>query len=321
MQDTLSPLFGFPGRPILLVTQAEVTIRDLTVDGANSAEVNPALQGIVFLNAGGLIHANLVQNIGFGEPRLPLDENGEPDYQGDAIVVINFSAIPRTVTIRENKVVNFNNIGILVDAEADQSDPAIANLTAHLIENTVIGSGPNEVIDQTGMFIGGFGFADPQFSVTGTIRDNRVRDTLTVGSYPLPGVAVAVLNPYNLEIMNNNLEAANIGLAASQAIGAQIGRNQLVGPGPDVFGSAGLLLSGSDSFVFENRFRKLNAGILLMVEDAQLGSALNTAMKNNRFDNIAVDVMTGAFTSPAMAAVATTPTTPMLPMLAKLPHR
>src|SRR5687768_3659572 len=38
MEDTLSPVFGFPGRPVILVTDAEVTVRDLTVDGANSAE-------------------------------------------------------------------------------------------------------------------------------------------------------------------------------------------------------------------------------------------------------------------------------------------
>ena len=42
MEDTLSPIFGFPGRPVLLVTDAEVTLRDLTIDGANSAEAIPS---------------------------------------------------------------------------------------------------------------------------------------------------------------------------------------------------------------------------------------------------------------------------------------
>jgi hypothetical protein len=109
MEDTLSPIFFAPGRPILLVTDADVTVRDLTIDCANSAENNPFLQGIVFLNAGGVIEDNAVKDIGFGEPRLPLDENGEPVYQGDGIVVINFVATLRTVTIKENRVVNFNN--------------------------------------------------------------------------------------------------------------------------------------------------------------------------------------------------------------------
>src|SRR5574338_707524 len=45
MEDTLTPVFGFPGRPILLVTDAEATVRGVTIDGANSAESNPFLQG------------------------------------------------------------------------------------------------------------------------------------------------------------------------------------------------------------------------------------------------------------------------------------
>ena len=318
MQDTLSPIFGFPGRPILLVTDAEVTVRDLTIDGANSAENNPFLQGIVFLNAGGVIRGNLVKDVGFGEPRLPLDENGEPVYQGDAIVAINFMATLRTIFITENRVVNFNNNGILVDAEADFNDPAVANLTVHMTDNTVVGAGPTEAIDQWGIFIGGFGFADPQFSLTGTVKGNRIRDLVTVGSFPLPSIGVVMFNPYNLEVKQNTIENVNIGLAANQVFGAQIAHNQIAGPGPDVFGSAGLLISGSDSSVFENRFRKLDSGILLFVEDPQLGSAVNTIINKNRFDNVMMEIMTSPGAPAMMAAAADAR---VMPMWTKLPHR
>jgi hypothetical protein len=317
MQDTMSPIFGFPGRPILLVTDAEVTVRDLTVDGANSAENNPFLQGIVFLNAGGVIRDNVVKDIGFGEPRLPLDENGEPVYQGDGIVVINFMATPRTVTITENRVVNFNNNGILVDAEADFNNTAVANLTVHMTNNTVVGAGRNDVIDQWGIFIGGFGFADPQFSITGTVKGNRIRDLVTVGSHPLPGIGVVMFNPYNLEVTNNTVENVNIGLVANQVVGAQIAHNQIAGPGPDVFGSSGLLLSGMDSNIFENRFRKLDTGIFLFVDDPQFGSVVNTVINKNRFDNVAMDMMTSPGSSVAMAAADER----VPPMWTKLPHR
>jgi hypothetical protein len=318
MEDTLSPIFGFPGRPILLVTDAEVIVRDLTINGANSAENNPFLQGILFLNAGGVIRGNVVKDVGFGEPRLPLDENGEPVYQGDAIVVINFMVTPRTVTITENRVVNFNNNGILVDAEADLNDPAAANLTVHVTNNTIIGSGPTEAIDQWGIFIGGFGFADPQFSITGTIKGNHLRDLVTVGSFPLPSIGIVMFNPYNLEVRNNTIENVNVGLAANQVVGAQIAHNQIVGPGADVFGSAGLLISGTDSNVFENRFRKLDTGILLFVEDPQLGSAVNTVINKNRFDNVTMEIMTGPGGSAMMAAATDARVTPMW---TKLPHR
>lgn len=317
MQDTLSPVFGFPGRPLLLVTDAEVTVRDLTIDGANSAESNPFLQGIVFLNAGGVIRGNQVKDIGFGEPRLPLDENGEPVYQGDGIVVINFLGTPRSVTITDNQVLNFNNNGILVDAEADFNDPALANLTVEVANNTVVGSGQNDVIDQWGVFIGGFGFADPSSSITGTVRGNRIRDLVTVGDYPLPGVGVVMFNPYNLEVAQNTVENVNVGFAANQVAGAQITHNQIVGPGPDVFGSSGLLISGTDANVVKNRFRKLDTGILLFVEDPQLGSAFNTVIDDNNFDQVAMDVMS----SPGAPVTLAAAEAKVASLWTKLPHR
>jgi hypothetical protein len=304
MEDTLSPVFGFPGRPIVLVTDAEVTIRDLTVDGANSSESNPLLQGITFVNADGVIRGNVVKDVGFGAPRLPVDENGNPSYQGDAVVVINFTATPRTVTITENRIVNFNNIGILADAEADFNDPTLANLRVDITNNTVVGSGATEAIDQWGVFFGGFGFADPQASITGTIKGNKLRDFVTVGAHPFPGVGIVMFNPANLEVANNTIENINVGLAANQVVGAQIAHNQIVGPGPDVFGSSGLLISGADSAVFENRFRKLDAGILLFVDDPQLGSAINTVINKNRFDSVAMEIMTSPGSPAAMAMAA-----------------
>ena len=320
MEDTLSPIFGFPGRPILLVTDAEVTVRDLIINGANSPENNPFLQGITFLNASGVIRGNVVKDVGFGEPRLPLDENGEPVYQGDAIVVINFLATPRTVEITENWITNFNNNGILVDAEADLNDSFAATLTAHVTNNVIVASGPTEAIDQWGIFFGGFGFTDPQSSVTGTISGNRLRDLVTVGAHPLPSIGVVMFNPANLEVSNNTIENVNIGLAANRVVGAQITRNQITGPGPDVFGSSGLLISGTDSYVFENRFKKLDTGILLFVEDPELGSTLNTVMDENHFDHVGMDIMTGPGAPMVMMSAASTQAA-LTPTLAKLPHR
>jgi hypothetical protein len=304
MEDTLSPVFGFPGRPILLVTDADVTVRDLTIDGANSAEGNPLLQGITFVNADGVIRGNIVKDVGFGVPRLPVDENGNLAYQGDAVVVINFTGIPRTVTITENRILNFNNIGILADAEAYFNDPTLANLNVDITNNTVIGSDATDAIDQWGIFFGGFGFADPQASITGTIKGNQLRDFLTVGAHPFPGVGIVMFNPANPEVSNNTIENVNVGLAANQVVGAQIAHNQIVGPGPVVFGSSGLLISGSDSTVSENRFRKLDSGILLFVDDPQLGSAVNTVINKNRFDSVALEIMTGPGAPAAMTMAA-----------------
>jgi len=310
MQDTLSAVGGAEGRPIILVTEAEVTLRNLTIDGVNSGEANPFLDGIVFVNAGGVIRNNLVRNIGFGEPTLIIID-GFPTYQGNGIIVANQSATPRTVIIAENRVVNFNSVGITVFAETDPGNPAASTLTAHVLDNVVTALGPNGVIDQWGIFLGGYNFADPQSSVTGTIKGNRVSDQLTVSPHPLPGVGIVTLFTYNVQIADNVIENANISIAANLAFSSFIADNQLNGPRPAVPGSTGLLLSGSDTAVNENRFKKLDLGIFLFVEDPSFGSALNTAMDENRFENVAVDVLTGAgSTSALMLTSSTLPTQP-----------
>jgi hypothetical protein len=293
MQDTLSPVGGAEGRPIILVTEGDVTIRNLTIDGANSAEANPFLYGIVYVNSGGVIRHNLVKNVGFGTPTLPI-VNGFPSYQGNGIVVANQTATPRTVNISENKVVNFNSVGITVFAETDPNNPASSTLTANILDNVVVALGPNDVIDQWGIFLGGYNFADPQSSVTGTIKGNQISDHVTLAPHPLPSVGIVTLYTYQVEITDNVIKNGNVGMAANLSFSAHIANNRITGPWQAVPGSTGILLSGSDTAVNKNRFKKLDLGIFLFVDDPMFGSALNTAMDNNRFQDVSVDVLTGA---------------------------
>lgn len=305
MQDTLSAVGGTEGRPIILVTEAEVTLRNLTVDGVNSAEENAFLAGIIFVNAGGVIRDNLVRNIGFGEPRLPI-VNGQPSYQGNGIVVVNQAATPRTVTIEKNRIASFNSVGITVFAETDPNNPAVSTLTAHILNNVVIAQGANDVIDQWGIFLGGYNFADPQSSVTGTIKGNQVRDQLTLSPHPLPGVGIFTLYTHNVEIANNMIENANVGVAAQLAYNANIAGNRIKGPQQAGLGSSGLILSGSDTAVNKNLFKKLDLGIMLLVDDPLFGSATNTALDENRFDKVALDVLTGIISFENLTANADT---------------
>jgi len=64
----------------------------------------------------------------------------------------------------------------------------------------------------------------------------------------------------------------------------------------------GLTVSGRDTQILENRFKKLDTGILLFVEDFDFGSAINTALDENRFEHVAVDVMTSPGASFGIAA-------------------
>lgn len=300
MQDTMSAVAGVEGRPIILVAGADVTLRGLLVDGRNSAAENPFLDGITFVSAGGEIRNNVVRNVGFGEPTLPVID-GQPLYQGNGIVVANQMATPRTIVIAENRITKFNSVGITVFAETDPANPAESTLTAQIIDNVVVAQGANDVIDQWGIFLGGYNFSEPQFSVTGTIRGNEVSDALTLAPHPLPGVGIATLYTHDVSISENSVENVNLGVASNLSFSAALIRNQILGPKMQGTGTMGLILSGSDTFVSENRFKSLDVGLLLMVEDPAYGSALNTSLDDNGFEKVAVDIMTGALT-PLVAA-------------------
>jgi hypothetical protein len=239
-----------------------------------------------------VIRDNVVKNIGFGEPTLPIVD-GEPIYEGEGIIVVNYGTTPRTVTVTGNQVVNYNTSGITVFAEADPSDPTLANLTVNVVDNTIIGSGPNDTLEQWGMFFGGYNFADPQFSITGTIKGNRIRNQITVAPYPVPGVGIVSLSTSNMEVSNNIIENVNVDLIANQASGAQIVNNQFTGQAKNSAGTSGLLYSGKDSFVSGNRFRSLEIGALLFIEDYDFGTAYSTVFDDNRFDKVDMDMLTG----------------------------
>jgi hypothetical protein len=301
MQDSMSAVTGVEGRPIVLVAGADVTLRGLTIDGVNSGGQNPFLHGIVYASAGGEIRENVVKNIGFGEPQLPII-NGAPSYQGNAITVANQMESPRTILIAGNKLFRFNSVGITVFAETDPENPASSTLTADILNNVVVAQGANDVIDQWGIFLGGYNFADPYSSVTGTVRGNQIRDALT--TTPLPGIGIVTFYTHDVEMSGNTVENVNVGMVANLAFSSRITGNLVSGPKQTGTGSSGLILSGSDTSVTGNNFRGLDLGLMLMVDDPSFGSAFNTALEDNRFEKVPMDMMTGATSATAMKAAA-----------------
>lgn len=261
MQDTQLPVSGWEARPIILVAEAEVTIRDLVIDGANSAANNPYLMGISYINAGGVIRGNVVKNIGFGEPTLVYDEEGWPVYQGEAIYVLNFGETPRTVTIKENYVANYNSSGITVFSETVPDDPTPASLIANVEGNTVIGSGRTNVLSQWGIFFGAYNFAE----ITGSVKDNRIRDLIAVDLYPMVGAGIATKDMTNVEISGNVIE--NVDMGAS--------------------------ISGVGTQILKNRVKRADTGILLFVDFPDYGSAIGTVLEDNRFESVPMDIVTG----------------------------
>lgn len=308
MEETLSEVTGGAiERPIIGVFNADVTIRGLTIDGANLQADNPFMSGIVLFNAGGMIQNNVIRNVGFGTPTLPLDPEGNPLYQGDAILVITFSDTSRTLTIEGNRAVNFNNNGITAISFNSSESPVSPNLTMHIARNTIIGAGPNDVVDQFGIYFISEGFPDPSMYATVTIENNHVRDLTTLAPYPLLGSGIVTANTNNMSIANNDVENVDIGIEAAFAYNSQIMSNQLRGTGEVSSGTVGIRVSGSDIQVNRNRIRQFETGIGLHVAHPFFGlaSAVNTSLNNNQFDNVGVEIMTGpGDTGLGMAAAA-----------------
>ena len=308
MVEILFDATGIPNRPIIGVANAEVTIRGLTIDGMNLAADNLFLDGITFINAGGVIRDNRIRNIGFGEPTLPLDPDGIPIYQGDGIFVINLGATARTINITNNRIINFNNNGMTLVSVLDPAVPGPSNLTVEVVNNTVIGMGANDVIDQWGIFLvtDTFDGSTPpvESNATGNIQGNHVQDLATVAPYPLLGSGIVMFNTTNLDISHNQVQRVNVGLDAVPVFNTQIANNDISGFGPDDSGSQGLALSGSDNHVNQNQFRKFETGILLHIQHPFFGSALNTSLNGNEFSNVSVELKTGAGAPPEMASAA-----------------
>ncbi len=304
MEETLLQTTGVGGRPIIGVALAEVTIRGLIIDGANLSADNPFMDGIDLINAGGVIRDNIIRNVGFGEPTLPLDPEGNPLFQGDGIFVLNFEPVARTVTIVGNRFVNFNNNGMTLVSVANIESPDVANLALHVARNTIIGAGATDVIDQFGIFVLSDLFADPSLYATATIEDNHIRDFVTVNPYPLPGSGIVTVNTNNLQVSNNQVEHVNVGIETALTYNSQIVGNHLSGTGMDSSGTVGIGISGSDNQVNKNRIRRFETGISLHVVDLFFGpaSAFNTSLNENVFQNVGVEIMTGPDTSSSEAA-------------------
>jgi hypothetical protein len=164
--------------------------------------------------------------------------------------------------------------------------------------------GLNDVIDPFGilLFTEVDETASPETYVSGSIRDNQIRDVVTIPPLDAPAFGIIAGRTFNLSIAGNEIENVNLGINAPWSFQTQIVENQVTGPRPDISGFRGLILSGNDIQVLENRFEKFDVGIFLQVENPFVGSALNTALNDNRFENVAADVLTGPGASEMEAA-------------------
>jgi hypothetical protein len=154
---------GTPGYSIILAgsdsaSTTGVTISNLVVDGSKAASSITSCQafpagdynGILFLNAGGTITGDTVQNLYLpvtvaASCQLPNTGRLQP---GNGIVVMTGSGFSSSVTISSNRVLNYENIGVFC---------IYVGTTCSITENAVSDAGtPYSAFNApTGIFING----------------------------------------------------------------------------------------------------------------------------------------------------------------------
>ena len=150
--DTLTEKFTTvaDNYPIVFVHDTDgVTIRDLTVDGGGKGNANFRFIGIGYSDASGTVEGVRVT----GVRETPISGN----QHGVGIFAFAASGTPRTIAVTNSQVDDYQKSGLVL---------AGANLTATVKGNTVVGAGPTEFIEQSGIQAG--------FGAGGSITGNEI---------------------------------------------------------------------------------------------------------------------------------------------------
>jgi len=138
-------------RAIIYVTDADVTIDKIYLDGFGRGNANYRFIGVGYYNASGTISNNVIANI--------TDTPFSGAQHGNAIYIYNDDGIAREVNIFNNEIFNFQKNGITANG---------SDLTANVFGNTVTGIGKTIITAQNGIQFG--------WGTTGTITNNVVSD-------------------------------------------------------------------------------------------------------------------------------------------------
>ncbi len=186
---TLTSLWGDRKAVVGIQASNDVTVQDLTVDGAGRNNGNYRMFGILFHNASGLIDQLAVKDIRY----TPLDGM----QSGVAIYAYNEDNTPRAITVSNNTVTGYQKGGIVMNG---------VGLTAHVVDNTVTGIGPTPLIAMNGIQ-----FA---YGSTGTITGNDISGHAYTGAdYSAAGILI--YGASGIEISQNLIHDNQVGISIS----------------------------------------------------------------------------------------------------------
>ncbi|MBI2723860.1 MAG: right-handed parallel beta-helix repeat-containing protein [Chloroflexi bacterium] len=208
-----------PNKPIIYVTGTTgVTVSNLTVDGLGLGNTNNRFEGIAFYNAGGTVDNAEVKGI----RETPLSGT----QHGVAIYANNADASPRTVTVTNSSISDYQKNGLALNG---------TNLVAIVAGNNVTGAGITPAIAQNGIQLG--------FGATGSVTGNTVSgnfctnvpggctDNPTTGANADGAAGILLYQTVGTVTVSGNTVTNNqFGIWAVAAVAVNINTNNVSGP-------------------------------------------------------------------------------------------
>jgi len=243
-QNTVSLSSSKPIAAAILVQSAtNVTIRGLTVDGANNgiSECSPDLEGITFQNASGSIERSAIRNFKLGSGL-------EGCQSGTGIFVQSGGGATSSVEITDCTVHDYQKNGITANEIGTQ---------ASISHNVVNGLGPTTGAAQNGIQIG--------FGAEGSIERNLVTNNIfspcnAAATCTAVATNILVVQSDGVEVSGNRAGISQVAIFIA-ANSASVLRNETFAS----FVFDGIRIEGGEANVRDNRvFNGAEAGIFLL---------------------------------------------------------
>ncbi|HQY93414.1 cohesin domain-containing protein, partial [Caldilinea sp.] len=185
--------------PVLTVSGANATIRDLVIDGAGRGNSAYKFSGIAYYNAGGAIVNTEIKGV--------RDTSFSGAQHGVALYAYLVDGSTRNLAIRNNYIHDFQKNAMAVNSGGSSV------LTTQIVGNRIEGAGPTAVTAQNGIQV---------YRASGTL-DGYIDSNFVTGIAYTGGdwVATTILNYYaDVDVTNNVVTNGHVGVYNIDAQGA-----------------------------------------------------------------------------------------------------
>ncbi|MFZ1769241.1 MAG: hypothetical protein WAU00_08590, partial [Caldilinea sp.] len=254
--------------PVLTVSGANATIRDLVIDGAGRGNSAYKFSGIAYYNAGGAIVNTEIKGV--------RDTSFSGAQHGVALYAYLVDGSTRNLAIRNNYIHDFQKNAMAVNSGGSSV------LTTQIVGNRIEGAGPTAVTAQNGIQVyrasGTLdGYIDSNY-ITGIAYDNTSASTKWAATSILNWLA-------DVDVSNNVVTGAHLGIYNIDAQGA-IANNRLDIVKVGVYAYGIIATDPPEAVPSPYEAPMAEAAAVAASEDNMVGAASATEMPVNASGNV-----------------------------------